>query len=165
MDEIQKQEEGTEVAAYTRGIGIGAAMRGTLLRFLPASALSTALVHYAMNGFPPAGSILGMALSFVGFAGIMSLGYGLGLEGMRRWLYPDAGVDGRRSVIAGLMSPLAIYIMATLRLDVGMVGAMVIPAALTLGLAVLMFFSWLTPTPGMGAIEGPGEPRPLLDAP
>jgi hypothetical protein len=85
-----------------------------------------------------------VALPSVGLA----LGYGIGLEGLRRWLFPDAGVDGRRSLVAGIVSPLALFTWVTvvaeslggLTLPVG-VGVLLLVGFL---MAVVMFFPWLT---------------------
>ena len=67
---------------------------------------------------------------------------------IRRWLYPDAQIDGRRSFIAGIMSPAAVFIVGVFAgpLFSGLqLLAMLFSVALVS--AVLMFFAWLSPTP------------------
>ena len=93
--------------------------------------------------------------------GPLAIGFGLGLFGLHRWLYPDSEVTGRKSFIAGLLTPIA------------MLGAGVLlqlqPAFLSLlvgiAMAVGMFFPWLSPTPEEGRSNRfePEQPDQLPD--
>ena len=82
----------------------------------------------------------------------MATGYWAGLEVMRRWLYPDAAVDGRRSVIAGFMSPVALFILWTFSTGLGAWETLILFGLIGFVMAVLMFFAWLTPTPDEKAL-------------
>ncbi len=84
-------------------------------------------------------------------------GYGAALAVMRRWLYPDAGVDGRRSVVAGLFSPLALGIASAF-----MQGAQRPTQALAsvlagAAMALVLYFPWLQPTRGKTARVAPDD--------
>jgi hypothetical protein len=82
------------------------------------------------------------------FAGPLAVGFGLGLVALGHWLYPDANVSGRRSFIAGLVSPIAI--LASSWISRGFQGSteMMVASLLTgVVLALVMFFAWLSPTP------------------
>ena len=81
-------------------------------------------------------------------AGALTLGFGAGLVALRRWLYPDAKVNGRRSFIVGVIAPVVVFIIGAM-LGTGYRMALWLGALFlaSLSLAVLMFFAWLTPTP------------------
>jgi hypothetical protein len=78
---------------------------------------------------------------------------GLGLEAIRRWLRRDAGIDGRRSFLAGLMSPGVLF-----RIDIGGVGRALtrvgLLALVGMAIAVVLFFRWLS-TSGTAQGEDP----------
>jgi len=131
---------------YQRGVSRGQVAKGALARFLPGT-LITMIGGTAFLGISITGDVLTAVGGILGIAGTLTAGFGLGLLGLRRWLYPDAELGGRRSFIAGLMSPLALFIAAT-----GGRGwtLTVLPFLLVLVgviLALGMYFAWLTPTP------------------
>ncbi len=141
----------SEVLPGKRGLTVKETLGATLRRFLPCSLLSVgalSLLTGAGGGYEP--------LIFVLlFSGFLTLGFGLGLEGLRRWLYPQADVGGRRSVLAGLLSPLA-FLAASIIVEPleAIIGLRVgdsffyagLPGIAGLVLALGMFFPWLTPT-------------------
>lgn len=128
---------------YERGIGLGSVVRATLTRFLPASAVTVGTASWLL-GLPAGMEFLA---GVFGVAVPLSIGFGVGLEGLRRWLYPDAEVDGRRSVIAGLMSPVVLFIMMATGHGFSAPAAMLLFTVIGIVMAVLMFFAWLTLTP------------------
>lgn len=134
------------VVPYERGLPLSSTVRATLTRFLPGAATSVvAGITLASGRFP---DITAESVLVVGaVVGMLSLGYLVGLEALRRWLYPDAAVEGRRSFMAGLMAPIAAFITGVLAdpaIGTNVMGFLFLPA---LVIAVVMFFAWLTPTP------------------
>ena len=136
----------SEVMPGKRGLTMKETLGATLTRFLPTSLLSVGAV---VALFEPGIHLSEFLIPVLVFTGLITLGFGVGLEGLRRWLYPEADVSGRRSVLAGLLSPLA-WLAAFLIVEplgaivglaefffVGLVGVV---------LALGMFFPWLTPT-------------------
>jgi len=135
-----------ENAVYRRGLGMRSVVRGTLLRFLPGSLLSSTAVFVYLNGFAPP-SLAETATLAVGFGLGLSAGFGVALGALRKRLYPDADVDGYRSLIAGLLAPLAVLMVTGF---VGGIGLSSLPWVLGIGgvaSAATFFFPWLTPTP------------------
>jgi hypothetical protein len=114
----------------------------------------------AILGLPGTDRWLSLALSLIGSAGAVTVGFGLGLTALRRWLYPDAKVDGRRSAIAGFLSPFLVFIGVTLIR--GMTSAELGWVLVLVGviMALGMFFAWLSPTP-----EGMRNPTFAEDQP
>ena len=94
MNELEQHSE-VEVVPYERGLSIKEVLRGALSRFLPASVLSMGAVGAAVV-MPGPGQWLGWLVAVLGFAGALTGGFGLGLVALKRWLYPDADVAGRR---------------------------------------------------------------------
>lgn len=139
---------GSELVPYERGLSLRTTVKATLGRFLPGATLSLAAGVGLMGATPFSVGWLEWAVVLGGAAGILTLGFGVGLEMLRRRLYPDAKVDGRRSFVAGLVAPLGAFIANVIGgpivagLDV--LGFLFLPA---LVIAVVMFFAWLTPTP------------------
>jgi hypothetical protein len=134
---------GGELAPYERGVSLREAIQGALTRFLPGS-VAGLLGILAYGGFP---NFLANLPGYVGLVGSLTLGFGLGLEAMRRWLYPDAKVNGGRSLVAGLMGgPLWFAWIALGPSIPGLLGYGVF-VLFGLVLALLMFFAWFTPTP------------------
>ncbi len=131
-----------ELAPATRGLPREACVKGTLARFLPASlvVLGPFLLQPFSNpaAWPP---LLWMAVT----AGSLAVGFGAGLEGLRRWLWTDAEVDGRRSAVAGLLAPLVSGIVTSGIDDPFAMAALT--AGVGVAVAVLMYFAWLTETP------------------
>jgi len=123
----------------------------TLGRFLPASII-TAFVSLAVaSGFPLESEWIFMPM----MAGILMVGFGLGLEVLRSFgfLHRDVNVRGRRSVIAGILSPFAYGGFAFLVTRFTDLRGTLLPAIgvsalflIGLVLAFVMFFPWLRPT-------------------
>ena len=144
----------SELVPYRRGISLREIVKGMLARFLPGSLL-TILAAGAFFGVNISADVLRAVGGLFGVSAALTAGFGLGLLGLRRWLYPDAKPDGMRSFVAGLMSPFALFIaavmtgrgwtLAQLPLLLGVVGVV---------MAVLMFFAWLIPTPAEMLGEG-----------
>lgn len=135
---------GKALRKYERGIPFREALAATVFRFLP-GALVTMVGGIMLMG----GSLLrpDVLAIIAGGAGLLSLGFGTGLEVVRRWLYPDADIVGRRSVVAGLVSPLGAFIAGVLAgpmVATNVLGLLFLPS---LVIAVVMFFAWLEPTP------------------
>ena len=145
MNELEQHSE-VEVVPYERGLSIQEVLRGALSRFFPASALSMGAVGAAV-GMPGPGQWLGWLGGVLGFAGALTVGFGLGLVALKRWLYPDADVAGRRSVVAGLLSPLAVFISVAVGSGLSQAQVPVVLALIGGVMAVGMFFAWLSPTP------------------
>ena len=108
MNELQELTQ-TDLVPYERGIPPTNVLRATLGRFLPGSFLGLGIL-VAMLGLPGNGTLADFVATSLRLVAPLLLGYGLGLESLRRWLYPDAEIEGRRSFIAGLMSSVAIAI-------------------------------------------------------
>ena len=136
--------ESLSVSMYEQGLPLSSTVRATLTRFFPGAVLST-VVGATLSG--AAILSIGNLLTELSVAGVLSLGFAAGVELMRRHLYPDAGVEGRRSFVAGLVAPLAAYIAGVLGAPIvarSVFGFLFLPALI---IAILMFFAWLTPTP------------------
>lgn len=134
---------------YRPGLSFLEAKQAALSRFLPGATVSLLATIGAMGGVPSLGEWIEAGIYVLVGATTLTLGFGAGLELLRRRLYPDARISGRRSVIAGLLAPPAIF--ATLGVflgsGVGMIEMLGLFLAVPALLAVLMFFAWLTPTP------------------
>lgn len=150
-----------------RGLPVSAVLRGVLGRFLPGSVISMAglMGLVSLFGGPSLFEFLMVvALPSVGLA----MGYGIGLEGLRRWLFPDAEVDGRRSLVAGFVSPLALFTWVTVVAE--SLGGLTLPVGvgvvLLLGMlmAVVMFFPWLTSDETDESHPGVDPSRRLIEA-
>ena len=131
---------------YERGVSLRQVAKGAFARFLPGTLITT-IGAMALLDISITGNVLAAVGGILGIAGALTAGFALGLLGLRRWLYPDAELGGRRSFVAGLMSPLALFIAAT-----GGRGwtLTLLPFLLVLVgviLALGMYFAWLTPTP------------------
>ena len=134
------------VVPYRRGVSLRSTLRGVFKRFLPATGLFYGGAAILGMFFEPSAWLIpAMGLVAAG----LTTGFGLGLEVLRRWLYPDARVDGRRSVVAGLLSPFALMAAAVLAFPDGMGPVKLTLVVVLTGvlLALAMFFPWLTPTP------------------
>lgn len=132
------------VEVYEPGVGLGEVAKAGGLRFLPASLLSVFAVSAVLIGWPLSGARL-MALPLI--VGALAGGFSAGLALLRGYLYPDANVAGRRSVVAGLVSPLLMFTVMTLAPELGLVPALGVFGIVGIVVAVVMFFAWLTPTP------------------
>lgn len=148
--EIQKPDGNTkELLPYKRGLSLSKVAKGTLARFLPGSVIGLG----ALSVIIPPGGLGGLRLlELLLFhqVGPLAIGFGLGLFGLRRWLYPDSEVAGSRGFIAGLLSPVAILGAGVLTQLLGMV-PLPQPALLSFLVGIVMplvfFFPWLSRTP------------------
>ena len=107
--EEQVRTERSEVTLYERGTPFIKVVTGVVGRFFPASVARFLGVLLAFDAFP-AGQVLAY-LIVVPYAGMFAAGFGIGLVGLSRFLFPDARVDGRRSVLAGLLAPLVVLVL------------------------------------------------------
>ena len=151
---------GCDLMPYKRGVSLREIVKGTVARFLPGS-LITVFGAVSFLGVSISGDVLAVVGGLLGLAGALTVGFGLGLLGLRHWLYPDAKLDGPRSFIAGLMSPLALFIAVTMSQGWGTAQLAFGLVLVGIVMAVGMFFAWLTPTPE--AMRGDGFEPDSLD--
>ncbi len=144
--EISRRTEVEAPTLYERGLSLREVAKGALMRFLPASFVSMAGLAATMK--LSVGSGLLAVTGSLGFAAAMTVGFGAGLLVMRPWLYPDSDVSGRRSVVAGLLSPLALFISLVFSSGLSPIAAFGALFLVGFLLALGLFFAWLTPTPG-----------------
>ena len=148
--ELQKTDEkATELVPYKRGISLREVTKGTLTRFLPGSVIGMG----ALSAIIPPGGLGGLRLLellLLHQVGPLAIGFGLGLVGLHRWLFPDSEVAGRRGFIAGLLSPVAMLGAGVLTQILGM-APLPQPALVSflvgIVMALVLFFPWLSPTP------------------
>jgi hypothetical protein len=165
VDDLVKSDR-AEVAEYERGVSLREIAKGVLTRFLPAGLMSAlGFVLVMVSGRP----VLPLLTGLAGWVGWVGLGFGLGLLGLRKWLFPDAKVSGLRSVLAGVLAPLLaqVFLYLSAIFDIGFgAGSLEWSAILVLigaVTALAMFFPWLTPTPPH--MRGAGEsPKALPEA-
>ena len=148
--ELQKTEENaTELMPYKRGVSLGKVLKGTIARFLPGSVIGMGV----LSALIPPGGLSGLRLVeflFLHQVGPLMIGFGLGLLGLHRWLYPDSEIQGRKSLVCGLLSPIA---MLGAGVFTGLLGLVPLPqpglVSLVVGfvMALAMYFPWLSPTP------------------
>ena len=154
---VEHEAEPAVVAPYARGVPAEVVARGLVSRFIPASAgIMTAMALITTISQPQRVGIVFSIMTME--TACVIVGYGAALAVMRRWLYPDAGIAGRRSVIAGLFSPLALGIASAFlqgRRD------MIVPASILAGagMALVLFFPWLQPTHGKTALATTDDAR------
>ena len=139
-----RDAESHDLLPYERGLPFRDVLKGSLTRFLPGCVVG--LAGILAWGQP---DILANLPGYLALVAVATVGFGIGLEGLRRWLFPDAKIDGGRSFVAGLMvGPIWFSVIVA-----SMIPALQGPQAwaffplIGLILAVLMFFAWLTPTP------------------
>lgn len=125
-----------------RDLTVEETIGATLTRFLPASIISVGAVGwwmtYSSGMAAPLGEILFLTLLF---SGLLSVGFLIGLEGLRRRSYPRANVSGHRSMVAGLLSPFVWLVSLFFPVPGGGFGASLLAGVL---LALGMFFPWPT---------------------
>ena len=148
-DEAEDGDEPEEVmVVYRPGFPLAASLKGALGRFFPGALVSFAAVVAFMGGVPQGGEFGEAVLMVLFGAAGMTAGFAAGLESLRRWLYPDAKIAGRKSFIAGLMAPVAVFVVGALMSGPpGIPALMALLVLVPLALSLLMFFAWLTPTP------------------
>ncbi len=144
MSEVQSRGE-----LQRRGISAATIRRGVLTRFLPGSVASIAVLGAAVAVGAGSFGLPQLLVLGVGTAGL-TLGFGLGVTALRRFLYPDAAVDRRRSFVAGLCSPLYLGLVSIFTQGAGLleIGGLSLLTGAAVGLG--LFFPWLTRTPGKG---------------
>lgn len=143
----------TGLVPYRRGVSLREIAKGALARFLPGSLITIGGLATIFD-IRIVSDVLAAVGGFLGLAGALTVGFGLGLVGLRRWLYPDAKLSGRRSFLAGLMSPLALFIAAAAGRGWSVAQLPVLLVLVGVIMALGMFFAWLTPTPE--AVRGDG---------
>jgi hypothetical protein len=157
-DELIELEE-FDVIPYQRGVSAGTIVSAITSRFLPGTVIGQGLI-IAMVGLPNDLTAIPILI------GALGLGYGLGLESLRRWMYPDAEVRGRRSLVAGLMSSATLAALLSLvQMTLGEV--LVVVPIVGLVMAILLFFAWLSPTPAhmrSSKYDSGNEEQPRLSA-
>lgn len=103
-----------DVESYKSLLPFRAVLRGAIARFLPASLISLAVL-FASLGVPlterAAGPVLWWGATM---AVALTAGYLVGLEILRRLFPPVAAIDGRRSLVAGLVSPVPFFLVGSL---------------------------------------------------
>ncbi len=140
-----------------RGISLGSVLKGTVARFVPGSLTVFSPFFVATLLDDPSRWLV--VLGIFGLEiGAIATGFGAGLATLRRWLFPEAKVDGRRSVIAGLMSPLALGIVSIFTQGASLGEIAVYSLVAGFMMAVLMFFPWLTPSEGDTEVAVDGDP-------
>ena len=141
MSDLEKWS-GEALEPYEPGIERDELKGAVLSRFLPASLVSVLAVFAFLIGFP---------LSEFIFVPVMLAplvaGFSAGLELLRRRLYPDADLKGRRTVLAGLLAPLTAFVALAINPSIDLLPAMGIFGLIGVLMAFVMFFAWLTPTP------------------
>jgi hypothetical protein len=137
--------ESHDLVPYERGLPFRDVLRGSLTRFLPGSVVGLAGI-LAWGGWP---NFLANLPGYLALVAVATVGFGIGLEGLRRWLFPDAKIDGGRSFVAGLMVGPIWFSVIVASLIPALQGPQAWAFFPLIGviLAVLMFFAWLTPTP------------------
>jgi hypothetical protein len=141
MDLLHPTDEIPHALTYQRGVAGDEVALATLTRFFPASLVGTAVLlpfYFSATSWErEAAWLLGS------FTAPAAVGFYLALVGMRRWIYPDADVRGRRSAVAGFVAPIAAFCAnAVLRTH-----PLTLSIAVGVVVAVLLFFAWLAPTP------------------
>lgn len=132
-----------------RGLADETVRRGVLKRFLPASVGSLAILGAGLSLLGPnLGLLQAMILGLEAIS--LTFGFALGLTGLKRLLYSDAAVDGRRSVVAGLCSPLYLGLVSIFTQGHGLFGIAALSTLVGAGIALAMFFPWLSRTPELG---------------
>ncbi len=136
-------EETTELVPYERGVSLREVRNGySLPDSLPGSVIGMGVLSAII---PPAGLDLPRLLELLLLhqVGPLAIGFGFGLFGLHRWLYPDSEITGRKSFIAGLLTPIAMLGAGVLlQLQPALVSLLV-----GIAMAAAMFFPWLSPTP------------------
>jgi hypothetical protein len=139
-------ENKTELVPYKRGIPLSEVGKGTVARYLPGSVIGMGVLQ--IFDLPVMGlSFPAMVeLFLVHELGPLVIGFGLGLLALHRWLYPDSEVTGRKSFIAGFLSPMTLVLTSILarglQLDLALVSFLV-----GIIMALGMYLRWLRPTP------------------
>ncbi len=144
-------------------ISIREIVRGALTRVLPASAGLMA----AMLLLPMLGGASGLSpyapLIAAWEVTSLTVGYAVVLLGFRRRIHPSADVTGRRAIVVGLTSPLALLVASAFAQGAGRAEIAAVSAAVGGLITLGMFFPWLTPRPG-GRLRGDdASPESLTD--
>ena len=145
MTELTQVQPGGEI--QERGLADEVVRRGVLKRFFPASVGSLGVLGAGLSLLGPSLTFLQvMLLSLEAIS--LTFGFALGLTGLKRLLYSDAAVDGRRSVVAGLCSPLYLGLVSIFAQGSSLFEIAALSTLVGAGIALAMFFPWLSRTPG-----------------
>ena len=143
MENLPEEMQPAEVIPGVRGVPLSFAAKGTLTRFLPASL--AVLGAFSVPAILHDPSRLLVVLGVVGLEALgLSVGFGTGLLALRRWLFPSAKIEGRRSLFAGLMSPLALGIVSIFTQGATLFEITGYSAIAGLGMAVVLYCPWLS---------------------
>ncbi|HRP08120.1 MAG TPA: hypothetical protein PLL69_06485 [Gemmatimonadales bacterium] len=131
-------------------LSLSTILRGTLARFLPALIVGFSVI-YALASLTDRTTIgwLPVVTAYV----LVTLGYFLALMTLRFRLRADAGVAGRRSVVAGLLAPSAAFLGILGVAPNSELAAIVTFFAVGAALAVGMFFPWLKTSPALALTD------------
>ena len=143
MENLPEEVRPAEVISGVRGVPLSLAARGTLTRFLPASVAVMGAFSIPAILYDP--SRLLLVLGIVGLESLcLTVGFGAGLLALRRWLFPSAKIEGKRSFFAGLMSPLALGIASVFTQGASFLELTSYSAIAGLGMAVVLYSPWLS---------------------
>jgi hypothetical protein len=94
-------------------------------------------------------------LTWVTIGAALTLGFGAGLLGLRRWLDPDADIGGRRSLISGLFAFPALGLVSFFtNLPADPLGLGLVCAGTGAAVALATYFPWLSkPDPEHGDLS------------
>jgi hypothetical protein len=139
-----------------KGFSLRSVLRGTLTRFVPAGALiAVPLV------------LLDLELETLGLAGVtgatLAVGYFVALALMRHWLRADAGLEGRQSVVAGLVAPFALFCVLVIVGGVDFAQLLLYSILTGFSTATLMFFPWLRRNSDLDEDYDENARRPALN--
>lgn len=160
MKKLPEEVRELKMIPGVRGVPLGFAARGTLARFLPASA--SVMGGFAIPAILADPTRLPIVLGVVGLEVLgLNVGFGAGLLGLRRWLFPSAKIEGKRSFFAGLMSPLALGITSVFTQGASLTEVVAYSAAAGLGMAMVLYSPWLSsggePVPEVKNVEYASE--------
>lgn len=156
---------GVLASSLPRGVSLEVVLRATLKHFLPGAA-AVLFVPIALLRLVDPYDWLTVAAP-VGVLVAATLGFGLGLAGLSRWLYPHSNPDGWRGELVGLATPfvtLAVGIglsevigpLPTLIEYVSIFGIAVLSAMVTVA---AVFSPWLRPTKRISRTSPPARWR------
>ena len=134
-------------------------LRGSLTRFLPGIALGVGIL-YGLARLNDRVTVGWLNLTL--FFGVLTLSYLGALMAIRMRLRADAGVAGRRSFVAGILSPAAFLCGLVLFQPRTGTGLYTMAVCLGLVLGFGMFFPWLKPAASPALTDA--EARALIDA-
>ena len=137
-----------QVDSLPRGVPLRTVVRGALGRFFPAAV--TVVAPLALLVFLANPVDYAVNLQVLGPLVLTTLGFALGLGALSPWLYPHSNPDGRRSEVAGFVSPLP-WLLVMIGLSNRWIPHVpgiewVVPMATGISLAVIANAPWLRRT-------------------